>query len=78
MGTVESVDPWNEESLERALRSLAEDQSIKAGDLFMLIRVAITGSSVAPPLFQSMTILGRERCLARLGRAIDRLGAPAR
>jgi glutamyl-tRNA synthetase len=56
---------------------LAEERSLKAGDLFMLIRVAVTGSSVAPPLFQSMAILGRERCLARLGRALDRLGAPA-
>jgi glutamyl-tRNA synthetase len=77
VGTVRSVEPWDEESLERALRSLAEERSLKAGDLFMLIRVAVTGSSVAPPLFQSMAILGRERCLARLGRALDRLGAPA-
>jgi glutamyl-tRNA synthetase len=76
--TVKSVEPWNEESLERALRSLAEDRSIKAGDLFMLIRVAVTGSPVAPPLFQSMAVLGRERCLARLSRALDRLGATTR
>jgi glutamyl-tRNA synthetase len=77
-GTVESVEPWNEESLERALRSLAEDRSIKAGDLFMLVRVAVTGGPVAPPLFQSMAVLGRERCLARLSRALERLGGTAR
>lgn len=73
---VTSLDSWDEESLEGALRSLAEGLSLKAGALFMLVRVAVTGSSVAPPLFQSMAILGRERCLARLERALDKLGAP--
>jgi glutamyl-tRNA synthetase len=51
---------------------------VKAGHLFMLVRVAVTGGPVSPPLFQSMAILGRERSLARLDRAIDKLGAPAR
>mgnify|MGYP000123084156 CR=1 FL=1 len=69
---------WDEEPLEGALRPLAEELSLKAGDLFMLVRVAVTGGPVSPPLFQSMAILGRERCLARLERAIDRLRAPAR
>jgi glutamyl-tRNA synthetase len=73
-----SVASWDEESLEGALRPLAEELSLKAGDLFMLVRVAVTGGPVSPPLFQSMAILGRERCLARLDRAIDKLGAPAR
>jgi glutamyl-tRNA synthetase len=69
-----SLPSWDAQSLEEALRPLAEELSLKAGDLFMLVRVAITGSAVAPPLFQSMAILGRERCLARLGRAIEGLG----
>jgi glutamyl-tRNA synthetase len=69
-----SLPSWDEQSLEGALRPLAEELSLKAGDLFMLMRVAVTGGPVAPPLFQSMAVLGRERCLARLNRAIDRLG----
>jgi glutamyl-tRNA synthetase len=69
---------WDEGSLEGALRPLADELSLKAGDLFMLIRVAVTGGPVAPPLFQSMAVLGRERCLARLSRALDRLSAPTR
>jgi glutamyl-tRNA synthetase len=73
-----SLASWDEESLEGALRPLAEELSLKAGDLFMLARVAVTGGPVSPPLFQSMAILGRERSLARLDRAIDRLGAPTR
>jgi glutamyl-tRNA synthetase len=75
---VASLPSWDEGSLEGALRPLAEELSLKAGDLFMLIRVAVTGGPVAPPLFQSMAVLGRERCLARLARALDRLGAPTR
>jgi glutamyl-tRNA synthetase len=73
-----ALTSWDEESLEGVLRPLAEELSLKAGDLFMLVRVAVTGGPVAPPLFQSMAILGRERCLARLARALDRLGAPTR
>ncbi len=69
------LSSWDAQSLEEAMRPLAEELSLKAGDLFMLMRVAVTGSSVAPPLFQSMAILGRERCVARLLRASERLSA---
>jgi glutamyl-tRNA synthetase len=73
-----SLPSWDEQSLEGALRPLADELSLKAGDLFMLVRVAVTGGPVAPPLFQSMAVLGRERCLARLSRALERLGGPTR
>ena len=48
------------------MRALAEELGAKAGDLFSLVRVAVTGRRVTPPLFESMEILGRERSLARL------------
>lgn len=73
-----ALTSWDEESLEQALRSLAEERSLKAGDLLMLIRVAVTGSPVAPPLFESMAILGRERCLARLEHGLRKLDVPTR
>jgi glutamyl-tRNA synthetase len=57
---------WNHEDLETALRSVAERVAVKAGDLFSLVRVAVTGRRVTPPLFESMEILGRERCITRL------------
>jgi glutamyl-tRNA synthetase len=65
--------------LEPALRALAESRGWKAGDLFMAIRVAISGRTATPPLFESMVALGRARTLARLDRATDvlRAGAPA-
>ena len=69
---VDSKD-WNHEELETAFRGLAEQVAVKAGDLFSLVRVAVTGRRVTPPLFESMEILGRERCITRLTEAAARL-----
>lgn len=51
---------------EPALRDLAGTLKVKVGDLFMTLRVAVTGKSATPPLLESMEILGRERSLARV------------
>jgi len=56
---------------------LVEDRGWKAGDLFMAIRVAVTGRTATPPLFDTMVALGYERTLARLDRAIEKLEAVA-
>lgn len=56
--------------LEQALRDLAAELGLKTGQLFGALRVAITGRTVAPPLFESMAALGRERTLARVDAAI--------
>ena len=61
------------EGLEEPLRALAEERGWKAGDLFMAIRVAVTGRTATPPLFQTLVALGRERVLARLDAAIGLL-----
>ncbi len=61
------------DELEPALRALAEERGWKAGDLFMAIRVAVTGRTATPPLFDTLVALGRERALARLDRAIGLL-----
>jgi nondiscriminating glutamyl-tRNA synthetase len=68
---------WESEEIEAPLRRLVEDRGWKAGDLFMAIRVAVTGRTATPPLFDTMVALGYERTLARLDRAIERLGATA-
>ena len=68
---------WESEEIEAPLRRLVEDRGWKAGDLFMAIRVAVTGRTATPPLFDTMVALGYERTLARLDRAIERLGAMA-
>jgi glutamyl-tRNA synthetase len=66
---------WEADEIEPPLRRLLEDRGWKAGDLFMAIRVAVTGRTATPPLFDTMVALGYERTLARLDRAIERLGA---
>ena len=68
---------WEAEEIEPPLRHLVEDRGWKAGDLFMAIRVAVTGRTATPPLFDTMVALGYERTLARLDRAIERLAAQA-
>jgi glutamyl-tRNA synthetase len=58
---------WSHEAIEAALRAaLVEGLGLKPRHAFGPIRVAVTGSTVSPPLFESMQILGRERSLARL------------
>ena len=68
---------WEADEIEPPLRRLVEDRGWKAGDLFMAIRVAVTGRTASPPLFDTMVALGYERTVARLDRAIERLGAQA-
>jgi glutamyl-tRNA synthetase len=68
---------FDAENLEAPLRSLTEDRGWKVGDLFMAIRVAVTGRTATPPLFDTMVALGYERTLARLDRAIEKLAAQA-
>jgi len=65
------------DELEPPLRALAEARGWKAGDLFMAIRVAVTGRTATPPLFDSLVALGRDRVLARLDAAINLLEGAA-
>ena len=58
------------DELEPPLRALAEARGWKAGDLFMAIRVAVTGRTATPPLFDTLVALGRERTLERVARAV--------
>ncbi len=65
------------DELEPPLRALAEGRGWKAGDLFMAIRVAVTGRTATPPLFDSLVAIGRDRVLARLDAAIAALEGAA-
>ena len=60
---------WNAEALEGVLRPLADALELKTRHLFGAVRVAVTGRAAAPPLFETMEVLGRERCLSRLAAA---------
>ncbi len=65
---------WDEEALEGALRGLAEELGIGFGKLAQPVRVAVTGTTVSPPLFGTLALLGRERVLRRLADAAGRAG----
>ncbi len=72
----ERLDPlleWTAAGLESALRAHAEAAGWKAGDLFMPVRVAVTGKATTPPLFETMEVLGKELCRRRLRRAAELL-----
>jgi glutamyl-tRNA synthetase len=71
--TLASLPAFDEETLEPALRALAEEMGLKAGQLFGVIRVAVTGKQVAPPLFGTLAVLGREKALQRLDEALEML-----
>ncbi len=63
---LEAVSAWDHATIETALRSMLDELGIKVGKGLQPIRVAVTGSSVSPPLFESLAVLGRDRALARL------------
>jgi glutamyl-tRNA synthetase len=64
---------WNHDALKSALESIGNERGLKLGKTQAPIRVAVTGRSVGPPLFESLEILGRERTLARLDAVVARL-----
>ena len=63
------LEPFEAARIEAELRKLAESLGLKPRDAFQPIRVAVTGSTVSPGLFESIELLGREETLARLGAA---------
>ena len=64
-----AVEPFEPEPIEAALAPLLERFEVKPGKLYQPIRVAITGSSVSPGIFESLAALGREKTLERIARA---------
>lgn len=70
---VDETEPFDDATLEARMRALASDLDWKAGDLFMPVRIAVTGRRATPPLFVTMEVLGRQRCRERLQRALARL-----
>lgn len=64
---------FSHQALEAALRAGAEELKLKAGQMFQPIRVAVCGRKNAPPLFETLEVLGREACLERVDQAIQML-----
>jgi glutamyl/glutaminyl-tRNA synthetase len=66
------AEPFDEAGVERALRELVDRLGAKPKQVFQPIRVAISGSTVSPGIFESVAALGREETLARIDAALER------
>jgi glutamyl-tRNA synthetase len=68
---LEALPDWKPEAIREAIEQAAAPLEVKKKDAFQIIRSAVTFSTVSPPLFESMELLGRERSLERIRRALD-------
>jgi glutamyl-tRNA synthetase len=67
LSALEPLSQWDHESIESALRAaLIEKMGLKPRNAFGPVRIAVTGSHISPPLFESMELLGKERSIARI------------
>jgi len=69
---LETVE-FSHDALDAALRAAAQEMKIKTGQMFQPIRVAVCGRKNAPPLFETLEVLGRDTCLKRIDQAIAKL-----
>ena len=70
-----TVEPFRRDALEEATRAFIETTGTKLGTIAQTVRIALTGGTVSPPIFDVLQILGRERVLDRVDRLIERLKA---
>ena len=74
--SLDALDDWSAPQIEAALKeALVDGLGLKPRKAFAPVRVAVTGRTVSPPLYESMELLGRERSLARLRAGFERAGA---
>ncbi len=66
------VEPWDVETVEEALRGVVDATGAKPGAVFQPLRVAISGSTISPGIFESAAALGRDETLVRIDRALER------
>jgi glutamyl-tRNA synthetase len=65
---------FKHDPLDQALRAAAQELGVKAGQMFQPIRVAVCGRKNAPPLFETLEVLGKETTLQRIEKAIQKAG----
>jgi glutamyl-tRNA synthetase len=77
LAALRETDSFDPAELETALGRILAERNVKPGMLYQPIRVAITGTSVSPGIFESLAVLGRDRSLERIERAVERLSTEA-
>lgn len=73
IGMLELLSEWTVESVEAAVREAGAEQGQEGGKVIHPVRMAITGRTFGPGLFELMQVIGKDRCIARLRRAVERL-----
>jgi glutamyl-tRNA synthetase len=66
--------PWSTEAVESALRDAVERSGMKAKQVFQPLRVALTGTTISPGIFETVALIGRDKALARIDGALDGRG----
>jgi glutamyl-tRNA synthetase len=74
LAVLEHLEPWTADAIDGALRGMLEEKELSARKGLQPIRVAITGSMVSPPLFESLELLGRDEAIDRIRKARTALG----
>jgi glutamyl-tRNA synthetase len=69
------ADPWDLVTVEAVLRARVDELGVKPKEVFQPIRVALTGTTVSPGIFESVAALGRDETLARLDKALQKAGS---
>jgi glutamyl/glutaminyl-tRNA synthetase len=64
-------EPWTDEAVEETLRGVVERTERKPKQVFQPLRVALTGTTVSPGIFETVALLGRDETLARVGHALE-------
>jgi glutamyl-tRNA synthetase len=68
---LEEVNPWTAPVLEEAIKRMCDDRGLGLGKVAQPIRVALSGSAISPPIFETLELLGRERTIGRIRRALQ-------
>ncbi|MBI3485931.1 hypothetical protein HY025_03195 [Candidatus Daviesbacteria bacterium] len=63
--------PWQANIFEQTFRDLAKEQELQATEMFQLLRAAVSGQLITPPLFESIQILGEDETLKRVKKALE-------
>jgi glutamyl/glutaminyl-tRNA synthetase len=66
------AEGWNADDIEAVLRGIVDEHGVKPKEVFQPLRVALTGTTVSPGIFESVAALGREETLARLDKALQK------
>ena len=74
VAAIQTVEPFEPAPLEEALKRVVAEAGVKAGDIVHAVRLAVTGKTVGPGLYDCLAILGRDRSLARIEKALPRCG----